>query len=305
MSLHPERNLQPGGSITKNTLTKAAPWALILTALALEIILGMNEKNLITQSGPVIMVVCICAVSALHGIERYGAKDFFIFFAIASIVSWSYENLSISTGFPFGHYYYTEQLGPKILHVPLIIMPAYFGTAYLAWTLSHILLDLYDRQITGIYTFAIPLIASFIMVMWDLCMDPYMSTILKNWIWTGGGSFYGVPLVNFLGWYLCVYTFYQLFALYLRTKKDDSVTARSFSTSYWLQPAVLYLSSGIFYLFKIFFAGNDPITAPDGKTWLSQDIYEVALLMTINTMGFVALTAAIKIFARKKEFHRS
>jgi putative membrane protein len=62
------------------------------------------------------------------------------------------------------------------------------------------------------------LTASFIMVMWDVCMDPYMATILKNWIWIRGGSFYGVPFKNFLGRYLCVYTFYQIFAIYLCKK---------------------------------------------------------------------------------------
>lgn len=277
-------------------------WTLILTAVIIETILGMNEKNLITQTGPVIVVICVFTFAFMHGMERYGTKDFLVFFAISFIVSWGYENISITTGFPFGHYYYTDQLGPKLLFAPVIIMPAYFGTAYLAWTLSHILLDLYESKISGIYTFAIPLTASFIMVMWDVCMDPYMSTILKNWIWVKGGSFYGVPFKNFLGWYLCVYTFYQIFAIYLYRKKERVEPGYSFPKMYWLQPTVLYLTSFVFYLFKIFFTGNYIITSPDGKTWWSQDIYQAALLMTINTMVFVAVIATIKVFTGNRHY---
>jgi len=31
-----------------------------------------------------------------------------------------------------------------------------------------------------------------------------MSTITNNWIWRDGGSYFGVPVEKFLGWYLTV-----------------------------------------------------------------------------------------------------
>jgi uncharacterized membrane protein len=33
------------------------------------------------------------------------------------------------SGFPFGHYYYTDNLGTKLFLVPVLIGPAYLGTA--------------------------------------------------------------------------------------------------------------------------------------------------------------------------------
>jgi uncharacterized membrane protein len=42
------------------------------------------------------------------------------------------------------------------------------------------------------------------MVSWDLTIDPMMSTINGNWVWHDGGSYFGVPVSNFLGWYLTV-----------------------------------------------------------------------------------------------------
>ena len=66
-------------------------------------------------------------------------------------------------------------------------------------------------------TFAVPFIASFMMVAWDLGMDPTSSTIRHSWIWEQGGGYFGVPLTNYLGWFFTVYVFFQLFALSLES----------------------------------------------------------------------------------------
>ena len=55
-------------------------------------------------------VFFVIAIATLHGLRRYRLKEFLVFFVIAFIVSNFYENLSILTGFPFGHYHYTEAL---------------------------------------------------------------------------------------------------------------------------------------------------------------------------------------------------
>ena len=66
-------------------------------------------------------VFFVIAIATLHGLQRYSSKEFLIFFVIAFIVSNLYENLSILTGFPFGHYHYTEALGPKLFLVPNLL----------------------------------------------------------------------------------------------------------------------------------------------------------------------------------------
>jgi uncharacterized membrane protein len=48
-------------------------------------------------------------------------------------------------------------------------------------------------------TFAVPIVAAFIMVGWDVCLDPASSTIAHIWIWENGGGYFGVPLTNYLG----------------------------------------------------------------------------------------------------------
>src|SRR6184192_1012652 len=69
----------------------------------------------------------------IHGGRRYGWMAIAVFIVVTAIVSNILENSSILTGFPFGHYYYTDLLGPKLFLVPLLIGPAYVGNGYLAW----------------------------------------------------------------------------------------------------------------------------------------------------------------------------
>src|SRR6266550_3139498 len=122
----------------------------------------------------------------IHGGRRYGWKTIAVFMVVTAIVSNILENSSILIGFPFGNYYYTDSLGPKIALVPFFI------------------------------SVAVPLVASFVMVAWDFCLDPIASTINHAWIWKDGGGYFGVPFSNYLGWSFTVYIFFQLLALYQR-----------------------------------------------------------------------------------------
>jgi putative membrane protein len=169
---------------------------------------------------PFISVAILMGFAIVHGVRRYGWMPFVVFFILTFVISWSYETSSILSGFPFGHYVYADKLGPKLWLVPMLIMPAYFSMGYIAWTIGHILLDRFDNQLVDAEVVLVPVLASFVMVMWDLCIDPASSTVTGAWIWRDGGGYFGVPFVNFLGWYLCVFTIYLVFAVYLRHSSE-------------------------------------------------------------------------------------
>src|SRR5260370_15057048 len=119
----------------------------------------------------------------VHGSVNYRFRDMLVYAAITLVVSNIFENLSILTGFPFGHYYYTDSLGPKLFLVPILIGPAYLGTGYLAWTLARLLLGAPDGRPSGQQVWTVPALASFLMVAWALSFDPITSTIGHSWIW--------------------------------------------------------------------------------------------------------------------------
>src|SRR6266446_5731121 len=118
---------------------------------------------------PIAVVLSISVAFALiHGAVRYGWRGIATFIVICLAVSNIMENASILTGFPFGHYHYTDVLGLKLFLVPVLIGPAYFATGYLAWVLGNVITGEVRRESDAFTTFAAPFIASFLMVMWDL-----------------------------------------------------------------------------------------------------------------------------------------
>jgi len=189
------------------------------------------------------MLVIVCVIfTFIHGYRRYGWKDLTVFFIIAIVFGNIYENLSIATGFPFGHYHYSNQLGPKFLYVPIIINIAYFQMLYLTWTMANVIVDNYSNRLKGSYIIVQPVIASFIMVMWDMVIDPHMSTVSGHWKWHQGGAYFGVPFANYMGWFLCVFTMNLLFAFYLSKNGEETAPAILFSKSFWLQALAIYLT---------------------------------------------------------------
>jgi uncharacterized membrane protein len=221
----------------------------------------------------------------VHGSLHYRFRELLVFAAITLVVSNIFENLSILTGFPFGHYYYTDGLGPKLFLVPILIGPAYLGTGYLAWTLARILLGAADKRLPGHKVWAVPVLASFLMVAWDLSFDPLASTIDHRWIWLQGGNYFGVPFSNYLGWFLTVFVFFQLFALYLRGRATTSSAAQTLSRGYWLQAVAFYgvIASGI-PLNILTQTANATVADAAGVLWRTRDIYVACGLVCLFTM---------------------
>jgi putative membrane protein len=187
----------------------------------------------------------------VHGIKRYGWDNMFVFFGITFLISWSAETASMAMGSPFGNYHYTGLLGMQIGAVPLVIMPMYFVTGYLAWTMGTIFLGNLGTGMERRNRFLVPFVAAFIMVMWDFCFDPISSTINGAWIWEDGGVYHGVPISNYLGWYLTVFLIFQVFALYLyRFSKDEPLGQ---SRLYWYLAPVMFLGIALEYLLHPFF----------------------------------------------------
>lgn len=232
----------------------------------------------------------------VHGSLSYRLRDLLIFAAVTLVVSNIFENMSVLTGFPFGNYVYTENIGPKLFHVPLLIGPAYVGTAYLAWTIARLIAAANDSRLIGHLNFTVPLLAALMMVAWDLTMDPTFSSVSRTWVWQEGGSYFGVPFSNFLGWLLTTYVFLQMFALYLKgCSKAQSVENQPSRLSNL--PAVLFYGLiGAYYVVTAITTNtSETVTDPAGMVWRIQDIYEVAGLIALFTMGTFTVLGLVKL----------
>ena len=248
--------------------------------------------------------VLLLAVAVLHGTITYRGRDFVAFFVITFIVSNVAENMSILTGVPFGHYYYSDVLGAKLFLVPLIIAPAYFAVGYLSWTLARVLLGAFEYRPQGWNVFLVPLIATFAMLFWDTSMDPTSSTINGSWVWLQGGGYFGVPFSNFVpGWFLTVYIFSQIFALYLYRLSNAPVESGATEPkAFWYQAVAAYGAIALGRVLPAFVGENVQVADPTGTTWMTGDIYDSQALVTIFTMVFIVVLSAIRIARREDPY---
>lgn len=262
---------------------------LLVALLAIEELIGIHYRNAgLTAVHLLILLTFAC----VHGAMRYGVKGMIAFAVICLVVSNLIENLGVATGFPFGPYHYTDALGVKLGYVPLMIGPAYLGVGYLSWVLATVLVGDVRRG-DGMEALVTPFIGAFIMVMWDLSMDPMASTLAQWWIWHEGGGFFGVPLQNYLGWYLTVFAFMFIFALYLRANALEPPVPQP--KAYYMQAVAMYAVVGLDFVATYLAKSGTTVTDAAGKVWHGGDIFETSALTTLTTMMFVVALAAITI----------
>jgi putative membrane protein len=153
--------------------------------------------------------------SVLHCARCEGWQRTGLFFATAAIVSYLLEETGVRTGLVYGPYHYSDMLGPKLGHVPVLIPLAWFMMIYPSWVTARALVRGVDtRSAAGIA--ALALVAAMVMTAWDTVMDPGMAAA-GNWVWERGGGYFGVPLRNYFGWLLTTFLVYCLAGLIWRS----------------------------------------------------------------------------------------
>jgi uncharacterized membrane protein len=282
--------------VTYKTRTSFVLWALLmLYAFARVLQVFPGQVPLVVVVGLHVLPPIVFAL--IHGAMFYWTRGILIFFAICLVVGNIFENVGVRTGFPFGSYYFADLMGPKLFAVPIQLGLAYLGMAYLSWTLARVILGNMRSPVTRSHVMTLPLIAAFIMVAWDFSQDPVWSTVLHLWIWPQGGVYFGVPVSNFLGWYLTVYVFYQLFALYLQGR---SINPDPLPSSYWNVAILFYAVSA---------AGNillviprpivSVVSDPSGTQWKVSDITRTCAVVSVLTMGAFAVLARVRLADQK------
>jgi uncharacterized membrane protein len=273
----------------KNEPYRFLLWTLLflyLVARILQLFAGRVPNLLIVT----FHVIPPALFAVIHGARIYHSRGFLVFATLCLGVGTLFESLSLRTGFPFGHYRFTDLMGPKLFDLPVLLALAYVGMGYLSWVVGLVILECQNEPISGRKIVLLPLAASFIMTAWDLSMDPVWADIDHAWVWRNGGSYYGVPISNFFGWFLTVYTFYQLFALYLRNRVSIPSEA-----SHGRLAILFYAASA---------AGNLLVIAPSslggvfvdtaGKSWMISDILWASRLVSIFLMMPLSLIAWVK-----------
>jgi putative membrane protein len=274
-----------------------ARWVLIVL-YGLSVVLFVEYVNIT----PTMILIAGFVFMLFHAPKRYGWKNMFIFMILAFAVSTILEDISIHTGFPFGKYHYRSVIA-SIDQVPFAVGVIYIAVSYLSWSVGSIISNHADRHLDKkSNVIALPAVSALIMCQFDLVIDPLASTYQNAWIWENGGGFFGVPLENFLGWYLTCYIFMQTFTVYLAKRQSglpDEPEIRS--RQYQLQPVLLYslICAGYIAQYVHHYADTAQITDAAGNTWAVGAMFESAVTVMIFTMLYSAVLAFIKLYQDK------
>ena len=176
--------------------------------------------------------VIVMLFSLAHALYALGWRNTVIFFVITAVVSWAFEQVGVATGVIYGAYHYTDVLGTKLGHVPLLIPIAWFMMIYPSYVIANLIAV---GQPTGSrgklgYIIWLSFLGAVVMTAWDLVVDPVLSgPKVKAWVWEQGGPYFGIPVQNYLGWLLTTFTVYLLYRLFERARQphpDGPVTNR-------------------------------------------------------------------------------
>jgi uncharacterized membrane protein len=131
-------------------------------------------------------------------LEGWGRRRTLVTFAAVAMLTWAVEWLGSTTGVPFGSYHYTELLQPQLVGVPLLIPLAWLMMLGPSWAIAYAILGQHLKGVKQLV--ALSALTGAAMTAWDLYLDPQMVG-WGFWIWDQPGVYFGIPLVNFAGWF--------------------------------------------------------------------------------------------------------
>lgn len=121
----------------------------------------------------------------------------------AALLGFIAEIIGVRFGFIFSPYRYTDVLQPQFLGAPLVMLSAWM------------VLVSYCYQMVG--NLNLPrLIEGALAALWmtaiDLVIDPLAANQLGYWRWARSGAYYGIPMQNFIGWFVVSLMIFSLFS---------------------------------------------------------------------------------------------
>ncbi len=155
--------------------------------------------------------------SLLHALHGLGWRRTLFFFVTTAVVSWAFEQVGVSTGIVYGAYHYTDALGIRLGHVPVLIPLAWFMMVYPSYIVANLTAGRRPygspRRIGAVAGMAA--LSALAMTAWDVVMDPLMSgPTVGAWVWENGGPYFGIPLRNFAGWLVTTFVISFVYRLF-------------------------------------------------------------------------------------------
>ena len=192
-------------------LLRASCWVFFVGIIYLILTEALGPWFQLPELGNIGFTLVFVLFSLLHCSALESPWRTAMFFAVSAVVSYALEETGVRTGLIYGPYHYSDMLGAKLGHVPILISLAWFMMIHPAWATARALLSGIDQTSVAGNT-ARAAVAACVMTAWDTVMDPGMAAA-GNWVWERGGAYFGVPLRNYFGWLLTTFLVYWIAGL--------------------------------------------------------------------------------------------
>lgn len=170
-----------------------------LFGLHLEIEKNITYK-LLFLGLPVILLI-------LHSFLTLSALRAIFFITIASFIGWIMEVWGLSAGTFFGGHYVYKSNQLTLLNVPLPVILYWAVFIYTGYCVVNSFVYWLNKQKPSrnrknlwLLPIAV-LLDGWVVVAIDLFMDP-LQVQSGSWKWLEGGPYFGVPIGNFIGWFI-------------------------------------------------------------------------------------------------------
>jgi hypothetical protein len=204
----------------------------------------------------------------------------------------------VRTGVTFGAYQYSSLLGPKLDLVPILVLVTYFTAGYVSLTIARLIIGSPARPY-GAKLLGLALAATFVMVGWDVAMDPQSSVLGGWWIWTKGGAYFGIPLHNFWGWFVVnfvIFVVYLLVRAHLPGIAAAGPRPEAGKRELWTEPLIFWVLYALTFIgppmagHHSTFSSLSVVRPPTGMT-PDQVAWAIALIGVFTMLGPVVFAA--------------
>jgi len=205
-------------------------YAVLLTYIILGLVIGFNISADIFFD----LSFALLFFTIAQSLYELRARSALLFIVFASVIGYATEVLGTRTGFPFGTYSYSDLLGPRVLGVPVVVPLIWFVITYvplsILWGTFQHRLEVKNSKML----FSISAFTAFGAMAWDLLVDP-MFTSYGYWSWSAvqpvaTPRLSGVPLTNFIGWFVVAFVITAIRLRFTTAAKMDSVRSNTYDS---------------------------------------------------------------------------
>jgi uncharacterized membrane protein len=166
-------------------------WLLAVIGISRDMRLPIDERWAASA-----LLVLEGIIALLWVSDAYSWRRAVAFALIVLPLAFAIEFIGVTTGLPFGRYHYTGALIPPVLgRVPAPITCAWLMIVLGSFVAARAYTTAARRGITVI-------IAAALATGLDACLEPTAFHVKSYWLWEQSGPYYGVPTINFAGWFV-------------------------------------------------------------------------------------------------------